>query len=91
MATTVYRSLFSVDSLVNKLIAPTWQVDVDGAWSMMDCPRLNGSVLDCLSDTVIVDGVSCTSDHRRLFEVSSLALRNPSVNADQSNHFSMIE
>ena len=83
--------LFSVDSLANKFIALTGQVDVDVVWSVMDCPYLNRSVLDCLNTTVIVDGVGCTSDHRRLFEVSSLALRNPkkaSVNADQ---FSMIE
>jgi len=43
---------------------------------------------------VIVDGVSCTSDHRRLSEVSSLALRKAKkaiVNADQRSLVLMME
>lgn len=61
----------------NWFIARTGQVDVDVAWRVMECPRLNGSVLDCLRNTVTVLDVCWMSDHQRLAEVNSLALRNP--------------
>ena len=61
----------------NWFIASTGQVDVNVAWRVMECPHLNGSVLDCLRNIVTVLDVCWMSDHEKLAEVNSLALRNP--------------